>query len=225
MRRKQKWLCLAVAGLLALGLLAGCGEASSTAEPMADEQHLAAQQAVTAPAIEMSGDIFLTTTEDMLVQVGAYVGALDDNIPPLPSIEPSIGNEDSDYPTYFAYITENLLLQLIDRKNENGQNLYVIYLPISVTASESEWAAAQDYFYAVSYYLDRERPGNLWQALGVAEATGPEDSNIISCNGITYEYGFSAEHYVIMITPGVSHDWEPNKIYQEGPLQEAAVND
>ena len=40
MRRKQKWLCLAVAGLLVLGLLAGCGEAAGPAadEPVEQEQ-------------------------------------------------------------------------------------------------------------------------------------------------------------------------------------------
>ena len=45
MRRKQKWLCLAVAGLLVLALLAGCGEDNSTTdEAVGQEQQAATEQ-------------------------------------------------------------------------------------------------------------------------------------------------------------------------------------
>lgn len=240
MREKQKWLCLTVAGLLALGLLAGCGEVAEpttdepveqeqqtteqqpttptadtiTAEPMTDERHLAAQQAVTAPAVEMAR----LSTRDLLDEINVYIAALDDTLP-IYKDDIAVQNELATSLYYTIPLTESLFLTSIENTEEAGGGLSNFNITIEKSASESDWAAAQDYFYAISYCLDRERPSNLWQALAVEAAAQPGDSNGITCNGIAYSYGFTGDFYSFSMMPTWEENWQPGEIKERGPIE------
>lgn len=247
-KERKKFVGLLAVGLLALGLLAGCGETAQpttdeavgqeqqvteqqptestepttdtiAAEPMTDERHLAAQQAVTAPAVETAEESFIVTAENYLPQINTYIAALDESLPRVAEELEAPTELGSSLLSYSIPITETLSIMLLANKGEENQNVKIIYLSISTTASESDWAAAQDYFYGMSYCLDKERPGNLWQALAIADGAKAGDSNVIVCHGVSYAYGLSENDYTISIMPAVSQDGEPDKIYLEGPAE------
>ena len=216
-KERKKFVGLLAVGLLALGLLAGCGEASSTAEPMADEQHLAAQQALTGEAIGKTDVGFDVTTGDMLAQINTYMAAFDDSLPRYEGeIEPcdDLEIESHDFP-----LTERVTLQMYEMAAEDGtKKVSDCSLIIQNPATEEDWALVEDYFLAASYCVDRNRPGNLWQALEVPKMLN-EHTNAISCNGIYYEYYFDEGTQVVGFSRKRNDEAEPGVVVPLGQIE------
>ena len=219
-KERKKFVGLLVVGLLALGLLAGCGEASSTAEPMADEQHLAAQQALTGEAIGKTDEGFDVTIGEMLAQINTYMAAFDDSLPRYEGeIEPC---DDFEIESHEFPLTNQTSMLVYEHKMDDGAKkvsnwCFVIQNP----ATEEDWALVEDYFLAASYCVDRNRPGNLWQALEVPKMLN-EHTNAIICNSIYYEYYFDEETQLIGISYRKSNEeraGEPGVIVPLGQVE------
>lgn len=218
-KERKKFVGLLAVGLLALGLLAGCGEDSSTAEPMADEQHLAAQQALTGEAIGKTDVGFDVTTGEMLAQINTYMAAFDDSLPRYEGeIEPC---DDSVTESHELPLTNQTSMLVYENKMDDGTKkvanwCFVIQNP----ATEEDWALVEDYFLAASYCVDRNRPGNLWQALEVPKMLN-EHTNAIICNSIYYEYYFDEGVQMVSIGYSKSNEEyaaEPGVVVPLGPV-------
>lgn len=91
-------------------------------------------------------------------------------------------------------------------------------LIIQNPATEEDWALVEDYFFAASYCVDRNRPGNLWEALEVPKMLN-EHTNAISCNGIYYEYYFDEGTQVVGFSRKRNDEAEPGVVVPLGQIE------
>lgn len=155
-------------------------ENAIAAQPMTDERHLAAQQAVTAPEAEIRDvNLFSITANELLEAINSYMAALDDT---LPRYEGELTPDNPGDNFYSLDLTDQVYLSIDAKKGEDtgNQPIYRCQIVVKEPATAADWELAKNYFFAISYCVDRNRPGNLVASLRAARGHWP----IHQCSGL-----------------------------------------
>ena len=231
-KERKKLVGLLAVGFLALGLLAGCGEAAepTTDEPVEQEQQTTATSNrlnlsdILSSRVEVTNDYFQITPEAMTDRLNLYITDL------IAGSVPTIGelqlSEDETMVQYMAQPSNTTMLLFVTEKDQEEENPWAkgiksILLGTSAESGSDGFVEWLSYAHAISQCLDSDYPDDIYTELGLGSEVG--FNQCILSNYILYNYVHEQGTHLIFFMPDADGATEIGEMVPMGGAVGAAA--
>ena len=223
-----KGLALLMAGLLALGLLAGCGEAAGPAadEPAEQEQQTTTTervgQSIIGTRVPIADKLFLITPAELQQRLNDYlteVAALSpEDFPDGPLLLEDAGHYQEETGAFYSYDLSSGGRLTCTLLTEAGDGIAMITLQAPKDLEQKALSNWIFYSLCLGACLDWDYPSDILERLGVGDGQ-VTSGRAVAANEIVYSYNFDGDKYTLYFFACEGLAEEPGEVLSLGEME------